>query len=327
MKPIKLVNKWIAAFCMLSLMVTLQGCVQDDLSDCGIGVQFRYIKNVEGVDKFAAAVDKISLFVFDEKGTYLGEYSDQGDILTDNYIMNISLRAGIYQLVAWGNLCDDYLLTPFTIGVTQIEEVLLSLKNTEYTVENHPTHLFYGGINTIEITSDYTGRKHVLMDMMKNTNSIHVTAYGLPLEITSKSASRSGTTFDCTITSRNGDYKFDNSITGERLTYIPGYGTEGQVLLSEFVIMRELNDGSTGSRLIVTHHKGSGEEESKSGEAEETVELLNVSLTDLLVPASITGDLDIDDDFNIELIFDYTNSTATIIVNGWVINETPVVVG
>lgn len=327
MKPMNSIKRWKAAFCIFALLAIVTGCVQDDLSDCGIGVQFQYVKNVDNTDKFASLVDRITLFVFDDNGTYIGQYEDEGDVLKDNYVMNIPLKPGKYQLVAWGNLCEDYEVTPFVQGVTHMDEVMLSLKRTQNVVNEHPTHLFYGGIEEIELSTPYIGRRHVLMDMMKNTNSIHVTTRGLPLETATKSGSHSGTTFDCTITSINGDYKFDNSITGERLTYIPEYATEEQVLFSEFVIMRELNDRSTDSRIVITRHRGDDETETKA-ESDEPVELLNESLTDLLIPASITKDLDIDDDFTIEFVFNYTNGTVTIIINGWVIiNENPVVLG
>lgn len=307
MKPINLIKNRIAAFCIF-LVCMMQGCVQDDLSDCGIGVQFRYIKNVEGIDKFTSVVERITLFVFDGQGTFIGQYSDEGDILKDNYIMNIPLKGGNYRLVAWGNLCEDYELSGFTQGVTHIDDVLLTLNRTDNIVTEHPTHLFYGGIEEVELDTPYTGRKYIMMDMMKNTNSIYVKASGLPVGNQTKAEPAWGSTFTCAITSVNGDYRFDNSITGERLTYIPEYSASEETLDSDFVIMRELNNGSTGSRLQVLHNDG-------DGTVKET--LLDMDLTSLLVPASVTGDLDIDDEFTIELLFDQTNGHVTIKINDW----------
>lgn len=310
MKPINLIKNRIASFCILLLACVLQGCVQDDLSDCGVGIKFRYIKNVDGIDKFTSSVERITLFVFDEEGYFIDEYSDEGDILKNNYTMNLPLKGGKYQLVAWGNLCEDYELTGYTRGVTKIDEVLLSLKRQDNVVNEHPTHLFYGGVESIDLQSPYTGRKYITMDMMKNTNTIYVKTKGLPVKSDTKAESAWGTEFTCTITSVNGDYRFDNSITGERLTYIPEYSRQEETLDSGFVIMRELNDGSTGSRLIISYN----------GEAEKEPEiLLDTDLTKLLVPASITGDLDIDDEFTLEVLFDYTSGNVTITINDWVV--------
>ncbi|MDH6321726.1 hypothetical protein M2463_003766 [Parabacteroides sp. PH5-13] len=307
MNPIKEFKVRIAALCMVFLLcIVSQGCVQDDLSECGIGVQFRYIKNVDRIDKFPSAVNRITLFVFDENERYLGSYTGEGEPLKDNYIMNVPLKEGNYKLIAWGNLYDCYDITDCIPGTTTMEEFMLKVKNTDNTVSEHPVHLFYGGVEEVEVKEE-AGRKYVLIDLTKDTNTIYVSATGLPLGVDSKADYASGTPFRCAITSRNGEYYHDNSITGERLTYIPQYAVEEKKLKSDFVIMRELNDASlTESRLILTH-----EETEK--------ELLNWSLTELLLPAAITGDLDIDDEFHIDVEFDYTNGSFSIKVNDFVV--------
>jgi len=304
MTPIINLKDRITACCIfIALCIFTPGCVQDDLSECGIGVQFRYIKNVDAVDKFAAQVDVITLFVFDANDRYLGQYSSEGETLTNNYIMNVPLKGGHYKLIAWGNPAGCYTLTDCVQGETTMEEFMLRLNSLDNRVTEHPAHLFYGGVQEVDIVAA-DGRQNILVDLTKNTNSIYVTAHGLPLR---EAETRSGTPFSCTITSRNGAYKYDNSITGERLTYIPQYRVEEQKLKSDFVIMRELNDASlTESRLILTHDE--------SGK-----ELLNWSLTDLLLPAAISDDLDIDDEFHIDVEFDHTNGSFTIIVNDFVV--------
>lgn len=329
MKPVKKIKEWCAAACLMALLAVMQGCVNDDLEDCGIGVRFRYVKNVDRIDKFASSVDRITLFVFDGDGKFIEEYHAGGELLKKDYVMILPLRAGDYKLVAWGNPEEeDYEITPCQAGVTTLDEVMLSLRRAEKdTVTGHPAHLFHAGVQDVTISSNYEGRKYLTMDMTKNTNTIRVEAFGLPLETNTNTKTKtktglSGTTFDCIITSKNGDYKFDNSITGPRLTYIPHYSTEDNTLVSDFVILRELNDGLTDSRLIIKHYPG---ESGANGGI--PYELFNASLTGLLVPAAVSGDLDIDDEYDIELWFDYTNGTATIVVNGWTITETPGVIG
>ena len=306
MKPIIKFKNRMAAFCIvITLCILSQGCVQDDLWECGIGVQFRYIKNVDRTNKFAAQVDVITLFVFDENERYLGQFSSEGETLDNNYTMNVPLKGGHYNLIAWGNLAECYTLTDCMPGETTMEEFMLRLEHLDNTVTEHPVHLFYGGIEEVDVVAD-DGRKNVLIDLTKDTNSIYVTAHGLPLGVTE---TKSGTPFSCKITSRNGEYNYDNSITGDRLTYIPQYRVEEKKLKSDFVIMRELNEASlTESRLILTHDE--------SGK-----ELLNWGLTELLLPAAISGDLDIDDEFHIDVEFDQTNGSFTIKVNDWVVVE------
>lgn len=311
--PKKDIKKRLVAGWIVSLILcSTSGCIQDDLSDCGIGVTFRYVKNVDGVDKFGDLVDRVSLFVFDEAGSFVGEYDSEGETLGNGYTMNLPLNPGSYQLVAWGNLCEDYELPALVPGKTNMDDILLTLQRANDTINRHPANLFHGGVQRIDIQPPYTGRKTIMMDMMKNTNSIQVKTRGLPASSGSKADGDWGNTFTCTITSVNGDYRFDNSITGNRLTYIPEYSTGDDSLDSDFVIMRELNDGSTGSRLIFTHHGTDGKSDNT---------LLDTGLTSLLLPASVTGDLDIDDQFVIEVLFDQTNGTVTIRINDWEYKE------
>ena len=286
----------------------LPGCIEDDLSECGVGIRFRYVKNVEGVDKFPSDVDRISLYVFREDGIFIGEYHDGGSRLDGNYTMNLGLKEGNYKLVAWGNLCDDYEVTPCVPGQTRLEDFMLKLKNTRDTVYAHPGHLFYGGVEEVEIKTPYTGRKYVTMDLTKNTNTIHVITSGLPLGENTSGNGDAGTPYTCRIISRNGEYNHDNSITGNRLHYIPDGTVEGGLFLSDYVVMRELNDASiTGPRLVITHHPVDGGSKV----------LLDTSLTELLLRVSITGDLDIDDEFTLHVEFDYTNGSMTILINDY----------
>lgn len=315
---------WLAALSLLAFL--FPGCIADDLSHCGVSIQYRYIMNVEGTDQFATSVDKITLFVFDREGLYMGSHTDEGDILSgSNYRMNVSLKPGEYTLVAWGNLAPEYELTSFTVGETSVDDIILALSAKDGRVEEHPTHLFFGR-EEIEIIHDDTGRTNVLVDMMKDTNTIRVTISGLPIE--GHYADENGRVtadmpYECIITSMNRSYKFDNTIAGDdRLTYIPSNraNTEEQTLTSGFVTMRELNDGSTGSRLVIRNNNIM----TKAGMPEE---LLDADLTKLLLPASITGDLDIDDEFSLEVVFDYTNGTAVITINGWTYSNGEWVIG
>jgi hypothetical protein len=287
----------------------MQGCIQDDLSECGMGVHFRYIKNVEEVDKFATAVEFVTLYVFDENDVFVTEQTETVEYLKDSPMI-LPLRAGKYKLIAWGNAGDSYEIAACKPGETLLEDFVLKIKREADTVTEHPTHLFYGGVEEVDIVSGL-GRKSVLIDLMKDTNSIYVKATGLPIgQSGSEEAGTAGDNpFSCTITSINGDYKFDNSITGNRLTYIPKYTVEENVLKSDFVIMRELNDGSTESRLIILH-KESGKE------------LFNKNLVnDLLLPAATKNDLDIDDEFHINIEFDQTNGSFSVSVNDFVVIE------
>jgi hypothetical protein len=292
------------------------GCVEDDLSICGISVHLRYTRNVDGVDKFSSSVRKINLFVFDSQGILMDEYATEGDSLPQDYTLYVNLEPGTYDLVAWGNLGEDYQLSPMPqIGLTHIDDLQLSLKREPGDIVNKlPEALYHGGLFRVEILStDLQVNQTKVIDMMKDTKEIKVIASGLA--IPTKAA---GTAYDCTISSRNGDYRFDNSITGDaaRLQYIPQATVDDENrLVSDFVIMREFNiDGTTAtaSRLTFTR------DASISGEA---AKLIDVDLRPYLLAATgdpaNPADLDVWEKFQIELIFDETTGTVSISVNGW----------
>lgn len=294
------------------LATTIQGCIKEDVDTCGlIEVRFRYIKNTEMRDKLASDVDRVNLCVFDGEGIFVDEYSSEGSFLDENYVMRLKLKPDTYTFIVWGNLSDEYGTTPLTRGVSRLEDARLWLRRSSNTVTEFPPALFHGDKYGVEVVSSQQ-RQIVMIDLMKDNNLIWVIKRGLPLRDRS-----AGTAFDCFITSTNGDYDFDNSprSDGGLLKYIPqSEVVEGNILTSNFVILREMNNGSTGSRLIITHTPAGSQPE----------ELLNVPLTPLLVNArqnplnaGNTGDLDIDDTYILVVDFDYTHQSVTITINGW----------
>jgi len=189
--------------------------------------------------------------------------------------------------------------------VTHINDFVLSVKrNADAVVETPPGDLFHGALLQVEIHAALQKHQRLTIDMIKNTNAIKVIATGLSL---SDYAENDSSGYNFQITSTNGDYGYDNSIVGSRLEYVPEMSVDSDRLVSDFVVMRELNDGSTNSKLTVTGYTETGEES----------QLFDESLTDILLSVSETEDLEIEDFFEIELFFDYAHGTTTIHVKGW----------
>ena len=302
-----------AVLCFAVLILALQGCVQDDLSVCGISVSFKYTKHVdtfhagEEVNKFDEEVGRIDLFVFNEAGILVDRYNADGSYLRQNALA-LNLMAGRYDFVAWGNLSDDFELTKCINGTTHKDEVILALKHMRNEVPDHPASLFHGALSRIEVEPQLKTNQHLTIDLMKNINNIRVIASGLPVKSDMRGVA---TSYSCAITSINGEYKFDNSIIGtNRLQYIPQAHVkdEERQLVSDFVVMRELNDGSTNSYLILNR---------KDSVNAVPVELFRENLPDILLSKSITGDLDIEHDFEIEIFYDETNASFSIKIEEW----------
>jgi hypothetical protein len=286
----------------------------DDLSECGASIQFRYTRNIDGIDKFTPNIQKVNLFIFDSDGLFLDEYEMSEEQLGNNHLMHLNLFPGTYDIVAWGNLGDDYERPVFVKGETSINEAIISLKRTEKKVTKHPGDLFFGSLPRIEIQPDLQRRQLLAIDMIKDTKKIKIIAKGLPAEDIAKEK------FACRISSVNGDYKFDNSINGsDHLLYIPQSSVDEQGQLTfEFGIMRDLKDGSTQSRLIFTYYDPDNKSEK---------ELLNANLTEILLANMKSQDLDIEDYFEIELVFEFTNGNTKIDIKGWDPVDTGSVIG
>lgn len=308
MKPINLFKiKNIAVLNILFSLVALQGCIDDDLSVCGVSLQFEYTKNLDDADRFTAEVNNINLYIFDSEGYFLEKYEREVSSLSNSNTIGLNLMPGIYSMVAWGNLNeDDFDLPELQKGVTSINDAILSLKSVENVVESYSGTMFHGGLYDVKVEGDVQTNQYLTINMMKNTHNITVYAKGLPV-------TKAGDVFySCSITSINGDYKFDNSIaTSNRLQYIPdSHVDDDRQLISAFTILRELNDGSTQSRLILSRTSTTKSET-------EQEELLNEDLVQLLLPASVRQNLDIEHDFEITVFYDETNATFSITVNDW----------
>ncbi|MDR1918328.1 MAG: FimB/Mfa2 family fimbrial subunit [Tannerellaceae bacterium] len=304
MKPMNILNGMMAF-----LLLLMQGCVMDDLSECGVSIHYQYTKNTDCVDKFLTEVKKVSLFVFDAQGLFLNEYTAETEQLNGGNLMYLNIPPGTYTLVAWGNLGDDYELPAFEKGKTKLKDARLSLKRSDNKCSRPPGSLFFGALPQIKILPALQKKQILTIDMMKDTKQIRVITKGLSAQEIAQQK------YNCSIASANGDYRFDNTIaSSERLYYIPQSSVNAQGdWISDFVVMRELNDGSTQSKLSVNIHNPEG----KAGK-----ELFRVDLPPLLLARSKSKNLDIEDAFEIEITLDFTNGSASVHIKGWSTIET-----
>jgi hypothetical protein len=311
MKPINRVRIWMVIGCFALIGMLTHGCVADDLSVCGISVHFKYTRNAQRVDKFATSINKINFYVFDKDSILVEEIVVEQSTLPEDFTLYVNIPPGTYDMIAWGNLTTDYEIdVPTVKGVTKKNDLILSLSRSGDTITNLPKELYYGGLDKIElIASDLQLQRSYTIDMMKDTKFIRVTAYGLA--INTKAA---GTNYDCTITAINGDLRFDNyTIGASQLQYIPQAVVDANHrLISEFSIVRELASGITQSRLLFTRT-----------EYGTPAIMLDENLYPYLIAAAQQENLELDykDTFEIELFFDETYKTATIVVDGWTVGQ------
>jgi hypothetical protein len=299
----------------------MPGCIQDDLSVCGLRVMFRYAaRNAsQDINRFASEVKQVSLFVFDaETNLFLNEQSATADQMIDSCMLSLNMFPGEYHFIAWGNVAEDYEFEPFVQGQTTLGEAVITLRSQgNGLVEEYPDDLYFGS-QTYTVLPDLQINQLITMPMINNAKRIHVTARGL-YDDSAILRENVENPFHAVITSKNGRYRFDNNYpTGEHYTYVPqeriSTTEDGETaLFSDFVVLREMNEEAvTDSHLRIVHRATT-----KAGEVEE--EFLDVSLTSLLrIVASAAGtDIENKDEFDITVVVERTNGKVDVILNDW----------
>ena len=319
---------WCAMVGVSLSILTFQGCTKEDKANCGISVRFFYEKNVYFADKFSNQVSQIELYIFDANGNYVETHTASGSQqqgggphLPKDFTMKLThIRPGTYTLVAWGNVDHNLSYAKQVPNFNEAELNLNVVETTGHAPRTENTSLFHGCIQQLVVSKDAEGTQEFDMPLTKFSNLIEVTKKGLPSNPLNPS-------FHCYITSKNGGYKFDGSYANtDEVRYNPypvSVELDGSTIISTFNVLRELNNNATDSRLIVEHELPSGDLDEIYNES--LVELLALSAGtpfDAYTPNN-TGDLDRDDQFRIEALFDLTAGTVTIKINDWEVVKKP----
>jgi hypothetical protein len=325
MKPMNFVKLIGVSIFLLPFLFLTQGCLEDDLSVCGVRLSFNYTDTIGGDNKFVSDVRTANVYIFDANtGVFVDEYSATFEQLVDGHILPINLATGTYDFVTWGNVSDQFEKTSFVPGETTFAEARLTLNVLDNTLREFPDSLYYGAYRATVKASDLVLNQEIDLELKRNNKRINVTTRGLYDE-DSDIADPSAPSFYCLITSKNGTYKFDNYPTGEQYTYIaPREEVDSTYALrSDFVVLREFNDSSrTDSRLKII---GSNGNTRQSGVPEE--QFLDVSLTECLNTVAIAEGAAIEDisEFDIEIVVSETNGTFKITINDYVYSGSNVI--
>lgn len=286
----------------IGIIVLLQGCMKEDLSSCGLFLQFTY---KDKTDNFLDSIKTVDLFAFDEGGYFVGKWMHS---TSSGNQMRLPLEKGNYTLVAWGDISNKFNYTKLVPGVTTFSQALMSLRrDRDYSVRDKLMPIYHGIVYNLSVKK--IGRQFYDIDFTNNVNYIEVTMTGLPIKDDSEDSENgviSTSRFSALITSSNGDYKFDNSRweSSPNIKYIPKYKQLSGVLSADFSTLR-LAAGDD-SRLIVNHAEDDGS----------IRELYNESLTELIAK-NPNVDFDLESHFHIELIFDHTYTVIGITINDW----------
>lgn len=179
---------------VLCLALGLSSCnsIYDDDPNClhGIALRFVYDYHMEpGANAFAANVDCINVFVFDDKGNYVTQFKETSDALrNDSYRMEIPLENGRYQLMVYGgtacehsrfNLTPDWATTPSA----KKDDIIVTLPRNErgesdvqlHNIDERTGGLFYGTLDVELTDKDYsTTYREETVYLMNDVNDIQV---------------------------------------------------------------------------------------------------------------------------------------------------------
>ena len=297
---------------VLCLVLGLSSCgsVFDDEQDCvhGIALRFVYDYHMEpGANAFAANVDCINVFVFDENGNYVTQFKETSDALrNDSYRMNIPLENGKYQLMAYGGMaCEHsrFSLTPdwTSTPAAKKDDILVTLpRNAQgesdvqlHNIDERTGGLFYGTLE-VELTDDdyNTTYREETVYLMNDVNNIQIILQELDYPYQVDYADYDfkiiddNFVLDCnnkaveTITEEYKAYKpyaAENRITGAAANLNSNSGTQleenekqpVQVACAEFSTSRLLIEHLPTARLVVT----SRTEKDKAGNAATIIDI------------------------------------------------------
>ncbi|MEG2125937.1 MAG: FimB/Mfa2 family fimbrial subunit [Bacteroides sp.] len=303
----------------IALMLLLQGCIKEDLSACKseLLLRFRYTLNNQHSNLFEAEVHRVIVYVFDANGKFVESFSEQGDQLTNEYVMHLPLPEGTYKVVVYGGDFTAYsvgelnketqaLSAVLRKGVTDVADLRMELKNTT----GADNYLYPAGL----LDDLYTGfvvaavsvpenQSPTEVDLIKYTKKIKVKISGIE--------ALGGAPVDVSILALNGRYQADHRLDENHPTfkYTP-ISTIIQPDVTEMNLkMMRLVLGQSARLILknrVTH---------EALYNEDMIEQIR-----LLPSYSSQADFDRTDEFVFEIAI-VRQVVVTVSINGWIINN------
>lgn len=224
----------IAVMAAAGFTMSLSSCdasLFDYEGDCEVtySLNFVYDMNLKWADAFASEVKSVNVYVFDDKGLYVKEFSESGDVLSvPEYVMPLDLVPGKYTLVGWCGLVNEgaveesFSVKPPVAGVTTIDELTCAL-NTRHDPEKglytdtELRFMFHGKID-VELPDSRDGQHYLYtMPLTKDTNHIRIMIQHVSNDLYEKD-------FNLSIQAANGVLAYDNSpVGGQPVTYYAWY--------------------------------------------------------------------------------------------------------
>lgn len=291
--------KWII---LITLPFIMTNCIKEGLPECipddtGLVLKFRYPAGTD-TNSNKNGVDRLSVFIFNDKGFFISQVNDSLIWIDDNYELELPYRQGSYQFVTWAGYDETtYGITTCIPGKTHIKDFFLFLKrNTDNRITNQPKLLYHGMHKTV--TLDEHEKTVAWINLKQITNHIRVIAYNLDNAIS----------HNIYIEDNNGKYGYSSLFADDdRITYTPVYvrlAKGSNTLTADFNVMK-LDKNRMPRLQILDETNAVCYDENLIGE---------------LLGKNPDINLENEHDFTIEISFD-GYIPINIKINGWDIKE------
>ena len=278
--------------------------IHEDLEPCpsGLRLTFEYDYNLQRADMFADHVGSVTVYVFDDAGSFLFSQTESGEALAkDGYEMNLELSPGQYSYVVSAlqkpyeeTLAEgaDFIRTEPSVG-EPMEQIAHELEYNKSTmmVENEglPLDTLWHGmrVEPIEVKLDKVTRDTV--SLVRNTKQISVALREIddPTRIDVDK-------YDFRILDRNARLLWDNSVDESNAIIYTPYATRntedrtkaeteegiGRMAHADFMTSRILyHDKAEDDAILSVTNKETGEE------------VIRVNLADMLSRLRTAADI------------------------------------
>jgi hypothetical protein len=236
MNRVHIIRRIVLALSMVAAALAASSCqngfIFEGEGDCGTyyRIRFRYDYNIKFADAFAAEVNSIALYVFDENDVLVEEIAttDKKALSSGNFEIPLELQPGKYTLMAWGGLMNEEsfdMLADTKVGVTRREELQVRMhrqhdEDGKARVSEDLLPLYHGTM-PLEVKA-LPGTFTETMSLKKNTNVIRILLH----EMSGHDVDADKFIFE--INDSNGLYDCDNNLLDdEMITYSAWHQSTG----------------------------------------------------------------------------------------------------
>ena len=179
---------------LITLCVLLGGCIKEDNSHCypGVDIRFEYVRHNYGGCRFGMEVEKVTVYIFDDKEIFVGSVSESASNLRQGNTLDIrNLQDNKkYTLLTWCGDIDDFIVGTditrpgenggggLTVGESTLKDFRITMRSIQQganggIVNDTPGPLFYGIKRNVQADPD--SRTEEVITLQKNSSTIKAT--------------------------------------------------------------------------------------------------------------------------------------------------------